>query len=92
MRVLADSLASDCASVKVYAEAGRAGWLVADFSMPTQAQYQALPAIERAIQLCAWRRMESTIAFPRSPEEQVRAERKLARAKARRRARRERGQ
>jgi hypothetical protein len=73
-------------SVRVYAEEAQPGWLVAEFTMPTEAQYRALPKIEREIRLSLWRRLDVRIGFPMTEAERQRADRKAERRRARRRA------
>ena len=63
MRSLARSLTDDRASVRVAADAPK-GSLVAEFTMPTEAQYKALPKIDKAIRLDTWNRCDSTFSFP----------------------------
>lgn len=87
MRSLAAGLTDDPDSVRVSAGA-RPGWLVVDFTMPTEAQYVAVPRIDRAIRWHADDRLDSAICFPRTKEEQARAERRNARQAERRRAKR----
>jgi hypothetical protein len=84
MRSLANSLTEQPDSVRVSADTDPE-WLVAEFTMPTEAQYKALPKIERAVKLHAWNRYDSTFAFPYTAAERERADRKAARRKARRR-------
>jgi hypothetical protein len=85
MRSLAQSLTNDRDGARVFADPEQADWLVAEFTMPTEAQYQVLPRIERAIRLDVWNRWDSTIAFPYTAAERERADRRAARRKARRR-------
>jgi hypothetical protein len=54
-------------------------WLMVEFTMPTEAQYKALPKIERAIRLHVWNRWDSTFAFPYTEAERERAARRKAR-------------
>jgi hypothetical protein len=89
MRSLANSLTDNRDGVRVFADPGQADWLVAEFTMPTEAQYKALPKIERAMKLCAWNRWDSTFSFPYTEAERARADRRAARRKARRAARKE---
>src|SRR6266540_4468298 len=84
MRSLAASLTNNPESVRVSADAAP-GWLIAEFTMPTEAQYKALPKIERAIKFHAWNRGDSTFSFPYTEAERARADRRAARRKARRR-------
>jgi hypothetical protein len=85
MRSLANGLTDNGESVRVFADPEQADWLVAEFTMPTEAQYKALPKIERAIRFHAEERLDSTIAFPYTEDERERADRRAARRKARRR-------
>ncbi|MBI3407931.1 MAG: hypothetical protein HY040_06190 [Planctomycetes bacterium] len=84
MRSLAARLTGNRESVRVSADQ-TPGWLVAEFSMPTEAQYKALPRIERAIKFCVSNRWDSTISFPYTESERVRADRRATRRKALRR-------
>ena len=81
MRSLAAGLTNNPKSVRVSADE-TPGWLVAEFTMPTEAQYKALPKIERAIRLDAWNRWDSTFSFPYTEAERAHADRKAARRKA----------
>ena len=83
MRSLARSLTNSPASVRISAD--EPGWLVAEFTMPTEAQYAALPKIEREIRLCVWDRLDVRIGFPMSEAERARADRKAEQRRARRR-------
>jgi hypothetical protein len=85
MSSLGKSVTNDRKSVRVFDDPAEAGWLVVEFTMETTAQYRALPAIESALRFYADNRMDSTIAFPKSEEEQARADRRAARRRARRR-------
>jgi hypothetical protein len=87
MRRLANSLTADQDSVHVFVAPAKPDWLVVEFTMPTEAQYKALPKIERAIKLYASNRWDSMFSFPYSEVEAARAKRKAERRKARRRAR-----
>ena len=84
MRSLANSLTDDRDSVRVSADTNPE-WLVAEFTMPTEAQYRAVPRIDWAIKSYAGNRCDSTIAFPPTEAERERAARRAARRKARRR-------
>ena len=64
---------------------GKPGWLIVEFTMPTEAQYKAVDNIYQAIRLYVENRKDSTIEFPRSAEEQDRIERKAERRRERRR-------
>jgi hypothetical protein len=85
IRSLANSLTDNRDGVRVFADGEQPDWLVAEFRMPTEAQYKALPKIERAIKFYAWNRWDSRFAFPSTAAERERADRKAARRKARRR-------
>jgi hypothetical protein len=83
MRSLARDLTNSPDHVRVFADE-TPGWLVAEFSMPTEAQYAAVPKIDRAIRFWAGDRLDSTIAFPKSEAERARARRKAERRRSRR--------
>jgi hypothetical protein len=85
MQSLARGLTDDLQSVRVFVLDGRPGWLAVEFTMPAQPQIQAVGAIDRKLRFCAGNRIDSTIGFPRSAEEQQRADRKNARRRAKRR-------
>ena len=85
MRSLARDLTNSPAHVRVFADAAP-GWLVAEFTMPTEAQYAVLPKIERAIRFWASDRMDSSIGFPMSEADRERAKRKAEKRRSRRRA------
>lgn len=85
MRSLAYCLTNNRDSVRVFADPQAEGWLVAEFTMPTEAQYKALPAIERAIRLYRGNGLDIRFSFPRTEAERVRAARRAARRRARRR-------
>ena len=85
MRSLANSLTDDRDGVRVSAKSEEPHWLVAEFTMPTEAQYKAVPRIDWAIRVYAGNRCDSTIAFPCTEAERARADRRAARRKARRR-------
>lgn len=88
MRSLANSLTNDRAGVRVFADPEKPDWLVAEFTMPTEAQYKVLPKIESAIRWHAGNRWASTVSFPMPATERARADRKAARRRARRRSER----
>ena len=87
MKGLACSLTNNPGSVRVFALDGRPRWLAVEFTMPTQPQYQAVGAIDRELRFYGGNRLDSTIGFPRSEAEQRRADRKNARCREKRRAR-----
>ena len=88
MRALAKSLTNEPDAVRVFADE-KTNWLIAEFTMPTEAQYKAEPKISMAIRLHAWNREDLTFGFPFTEAERARADRKAAQCKARRRAKRE---
>jgi hypothetical protein len=65
---------------------GKPGWLIVEFTMPTEAQYRAVEKIDRAIRHYADNRLDSTIQFPKSEVERERSRRKAERRRARRRS------
>ena len=86
MKTLAKDLTNNTASVQVFA--GEApSCLVAEFTMPTEAQYVAVEKVDNAIRFSAFNGMDITIAFPKSEAERARAERKAERRRANRRER-----
>lgn len=87
MASLARALASDPDSIQVLAGA-KPGWLVAQFTMPTEPQHQAVNKIDREMRFCIGDRLDSMIGFPKSPAEQASADRKNARRRAKRREKR----
>jgi len=87
MRSLANSLTNDPDAVRVFADTDPE-WLVVEFTMPTEAQYKALPKLEWAIKLYAWRRQDVRFSFPDTEAERARAGAPAARPAATRRRRR----
>ena len=86
MRSMAEDVTDDVAGVRVFAEVGRPGCLVAEFTMPREPQVSAVSKIDDAIQF--WTDGDdTTIQFPLSAEERASRDRKNARARERRRAR-----
>lgn len=84
MRSLAAGLTNNPESVRVSAD-DPPDWLVAEFTMATEAQYKALPKIERAIKFHAGNRSDARFSFPYTESERARADRRAMRRKARRR-------
>lgn len=70
---------NDRGSVRVFVPDWAEDWLAVAFTMPSEAQYKALEKIERAVRLCAWRRLDTAISFPKSEEERARLRRKAER-------------
>jgi hypothetical protein len=85
---LAKSLTNNKDSIRVVADAHEENWLVAEFTMPTQAQDKAVDVIDRALRFADVTRIDSTISFPKTQAERARAHRKNERRKALRRDRR----
>jgi hypothetical protein len=83
MRSLALDLTNNNDSVCV--SAGDEGWLVASFTMPTEAQYRAVEKIDRAMRWEAGNRLDSIIQFPKSAAQRERARQKAERRRAKRR-------
>ncbi len=81
---LARSLTDNPPGVRVFTDQDP-GWLIAEFTMPTEAQYAAVPKIDRAIRFWADDRLDSTISFPKSEAERARAGRKAENRRKRRR-------
>lgn len=84
MRSLGEHVTNDRGSVRVFVPEGTENWLAVEFAMPAEAQYKALEKVECAVRLCAWRRLDSAISFPKSEAERARARRKAERRRARR--------
>lgn len=89
MRSLANRLTNDRQSVRVSAGTNP-GWLIAEFTMPTEAQYKAEPKVYAAIRLYAGNRHDVTYGFPYTEAQRARADRQAAQRKARRQARKKR--
>ncbi len=64
-------------------------WLVATFTIRTEPQHQAVDKVARAISFYVANRRDSAIGFPYTDAERARADRKNARQRAKRLARRE---
>jgi hypothetical protein len=79
MRSLANSLTNDQDGVRISVDPEEPDWLVAEFTMPTEAQYRALPKIEWAIKFHAWNRRDCRFSFPYTEAERARAARRKAR-------------
>jgi len=84
MRSLGREVTNDRRSVRVFALEDDPDWLVAEFTMATEAHYKALEKVERAVRLCAWERMDSSISFPKTEAERARARRKTERRRVQR--------
>ena len=67
LRSVALGLTNDRASVRVFAREDDPRWLVAQWTMPTQAQYLAVAQIDRSIRFSLWEREDSVIYFPKTP-------------------------
>ena len=66
LRGLALGLTNDQDSVRVVAREDQPDWLVAEFTMPTEAQYKAVDTIDARIRFSLWNRMDSIICFPKT--------------------------
>jgi len=66
VRSMALGLTNDRASVRVFARQDDPRWLVAEFTMPTEAQYRAVERIDRSIRFSLWEREDSVIYFPKT--------------------------
>lgn len=51
-------------------------WLVAEFTMPTEAQYKVVDMIDARIRFSLWNRMDSIICFPKDTTKPRRSRRK----------------
>ena len=85
MKSLGRSVTNDRRSVRVFAKDGAPGWLMVEFTMPTEAQYKAVGKVDRAVRNYAGARLDSTVGFPRSEAKQARADCKAQRRRANRR-------
>ena len=84
LRRVAFGLTNDPQSVRVVPREGDPQWLIAEFTMPTEAQYKAVDKIDGKVRFSLWNRMDSIIAFPKSEQEHRRAQRIAAQRRARR--------
>lgn len=66
LRRLALGLTNDRDSVRVVAREDQPDWFVAEFTMPTEAQYKAVDTIDARIRYSLWNRMDSIICFPKT--------------------------
>ena len=66
LRRLALGLTNDRDSVRVVAREDQQDWFVAEFTMPTEAQYKAVDTIDGQIRLFLLNRMDSIICFPKT--------------------------
>jgi hypothetical protein len=80
---VARELADDPQSVRVVPRDDNPHWLVAEFTMPTEAQYKAVDKIDRALRFSLGNRSDSIIMFPKTEQE-----RRRSRSKTRRRRQR----
>ena len=86
MRSVGQSLTNNPSSVRVFASDDDPDWLLVEFTMRTEAQYNAVEKVDRALRLYAWERLDSTISFPKSEAERAGARRKTQRRRAKRQA------
>ena len=80
---VARALANDPQSVRVLPRGDNAHWLVAEFTMPTEAQYKAVDKIDSAIRFSLWNRLDSTISFPKPDQEERKGRNKTGRQRVR---------
>ena len=73
LRRLALGLTNDRDSVLVTAREDEPGLFVAEFTMPTEAQYKAVDKIDARIRLSLWNRMDSIICFPKDAAKPLRS-------------------
>lgn len=66
LRRLALGLTNDRDSVLVTAREDKPDWLVAEFTMPTEAQSKAVDTIDAKIRYSLWNRVDSIICFPKT--------------------------
>ena len=76
LRRLALGLTNDPDSVRVVACEDQPDWFVAEFTMPTEAQSQAVDTIDARIRYSLWNRMDSIICFPKTEAQQRHRRRK----------------
>jgi hypothetical protein len=68
LRSVALGHTSDSASVRVFRKANDPQWLIATFTMKTEAQYKAVDRLDRSIRFTLWNREDSIIdVFDRTP-------------------------
>jgi hypothetical protein len=84
MRSMADDLTNDRQGIRVFVDPEEADWLVAEFTMPTDAQIRAVDRIDWVMKFYAHNYNDSVIQFPKTDAERARADRKNERNKARR--------
>ena len=65
LRSFALGLTNNRDSVRVFAREDSRDWLVAEFMMPTEAQYKTVDRIDRAIRFSLGNRLDSIISFPK---------------------------
>jgi hypothetical protein len=68
LRSVARRLTNNRTNVRVFAQEDSPGWLVAEFSMPTEAQCTAVARIDRALRFDLENRVDSIISFPKEPD------------------------
>jgi len=85
MHMLANNLTDYPKSVLVFA-GEKPGWIVAEFTMPNEAQNKAVETIDHEIRMHVHKRLDTTIVFPRTAAERARDRRKAERRKSRSKA------
>jgi hypothetical protein len=79
----ARALANHPQSVRVFPRDDNPHWLVAEFTMPNEAQYKAVDKIDAAIRFPLGNRLDSIIRFPKPERERPKARRKPSRRRER---------
>lgn len=85
MNEVAKSLTKEPAKIRVFADV-EPGWLIAEFTMPTEAQYKAVDKVSWAIRVNRARYSDLIIRFPLTAAQRARADRKAAKIRAARKA------
>jgi hypothetical protein len=80
---VARALANDPQSVRVLPREDNAHRLIAEFTMPTEAQYKAVDKIDSVIRFSLCNRLDSIIRFPKSEQELRKARGKTRRRRVR---------
>lgn len=83
LRRLARELTNDPGSIRLVDDPDP-GWLVVDFTMPTEPQYRAVERIDGLLRFSVPNRWDTTIGFLKTEAERDRARRKAERRRARR--------
>jgi hypothetical protein len=89
MRSVARQVSDHPELVRVFPRDGDPRWLVAEFTMPTGPQNQAVGRIDYYLRFELGDREDSTISFPLSDAQRARNKRKTERRRLRRRSRKD---